>query len=166
MGGGSYEGAIGAYVFACVSTGSCDSKLYASHVQFPIVLQQFLTRVEAEHFACHCIYVDTHSVNLSRDAEEVCALYNCLIIPVSAGSPQEMAFAESKVRVIKRVSTAMLTGVPHLPPDSWACADKYAIYISDFLPQTTRNYHCPYYLRTGRAVPWKILGIFNFGAPC
>ena len=77
-----------------------------------------------------------------------------------------MAFAESRVRVIKRASTAMLAGAPHLPEDSWACADKYAVYLSDFLPQTTRSHHCPYYLRTGRAVPWRILSIFNFGAPC
>ena len=166
LGGESYEGAVGGYVFACVSTGSTDTKLYASHKQFPVALQQFLTRVEAEHFTCHCIYVDTFSVNLSEEAEGVCALYNCLIVPVSAGSPQEMAFAESRVRVIKQMSTAMLAGAPHLPPDSWACADKYAVYLSDFLPQSTRSHHCPYYLRTGRAVPWKILAIHNFGAPC
>lgn len=35
-------------MFACVSTGSTDTKLYASYLQFPIALQQFLARVEAE----------------------------------------------------------------------------------------------------------------------
>jgi hypothetical protein len=40
--------------------------------------------------------------------EEVLAHFQVKLMPVSAGSPQEMAFAESKVRVIKRMSTAML----------------------------------------------------------
>lgn len=166
LGTESYEGAIGAYVFACASTGSTDVKLYASHQQFPIALQQFLTRVEAEHFKCRCIYVDTHSVNLSEDAEEICALYSCLILPVSAGTPQEMAFAESRVKKIKQMSTALMVGAPHLSSDSWALADKYSVYVQDFLPQSTRNYHCPYYLRTGRKVPWSLLSIHPFGAPC
>ena len=166
LGSESYEGAVGAYVFTCVSTGSVDIKLYASHKQFPIALHQFLARVEAEHFRCHCIYVDTHSVNLSQDAEEVCSIYCCLILPVSAGTPQEMAFAESKVRVIKQMSTSMLIGAPHLPSDSWALADKYTAFIQDFLPQSTRHNHCPYYLRTGRSVPWSLLCIHPFGAPC
>ena len=98
MGGESTEGAVGAYLFVCVSTGSTDQRLYASHKQFPIALHQFLTRVEAEHFTCHVIYVDTFSVNLSVEAEEVAALFKCVILPVSAGTPQEMAHAESMVR--------------------------------------------------------------------
>ena len=49
--------------------------------------------------------MDTHSVNLSQDAEEVCAIYQTGIVPVSAGTPQEMSFAESRVRVVKRMST-------------------------------------------------------------
>jgi hypothetical protein len=42
------------------------------------------------------MYIDTHSVNLSQDAEEVCAIYQTVIVPVSAGTPQEMSFAESR----------------------------------------------------------------------
>ena len=49
LGGDSYEGAIGGCLFVCPSTGSEDLRLYASHEQFPIVLHQFLVRVEAEH---------------------------------------------------------------------------------------------------------------------
>jgi len=116
--GDSYEGAVGAYLFVCCSSGSTDCKLYASNKQFPVALAQFLVRVEAEHYSTHCIYMDTFSVNISEDAEEVCALYNCVILPVSAGSPQEMSFAESRVRVVKRMSTAMLAGAPHLPKNS------------------------------------------------
>ena len=166
LGGESYEGAVGSYLFVCCSTGSADTRLYASHEQFAVALHQFLRRVESEHYKVQMIYVDTFSVNISEDVEEVCALYGATIVPVSAGTPQEMAFAESMVRVIKRMSTAMLAGAPHLPADSWACADKYAVFLHDVLPQSTRNGHCPYYLRTGRKVNWKVLPIHVFGAPC
>jgi len=165
LGGESYEGAVGSYLFVCCSTGSADLRLYASHEQFPVALHQFLRRVQAEHFKVHCIYCDTFSVNISEDVEEVCALFECVILPVSAGTPQEMAFAESMVRVIKRMSTAMLAGAPHLPVDSWATADKYAVYVHDFLPSKTRGGHCPFVLRTGKVINWKLLSIHTFGAP-
>ena len=41
------------------------------------------------------IYMDTHSVNLSKDVEEVLALIQVQLIPISAGTPQELAFAET-----------------------------------------------------------------------
>jgi hypothetical protein len=69
------------------------------------------------------------------------------------------------VRVIKRMSTAMLEGAPHLPKNSWALCDKYACFLHDFMPQATRNFHCPFYLRTGKVVNWKILSIHTMGAP-
>jgi hypothetical protein len=47
LGGESYEGAVGAYLFVCCSTGSTDIRLYSSHKQFPIALHQFLVRVQA-----------------------------------------------------------------------------------------------------------------------
>ena len=165
LGGDSYEGAVGSYLFVCCSTGSVDSRLYSSHEQFPVALSQFLRRVESEHFKVQIIHCDTFSVNMSVDAEDVVALFGATIVPVSAGTPQEMSFAESMVRVVKRMSTAMLAGAPHLPPDSWACADKYSVFLHDFMPQSTRNGHCPYYLRTGRTVNWKVLPIHVFGAP-
>ena len=166
LGGESYEGAVGSYIFVCCATGSLDVRLYASHEQFPVALHQFLRRVEAEHYKVHMLYGDTFSVNLSEDVEEVCALFQCNIQPVSAGTPQEMAFAESMVRVVKRMSTALLVGAPHVPQNSWALADKYAVFIHDFLPQSTREGHCPYYLRTGRKVNWKVLPLHVFGSPC
>ena len=164
LGGESYEGAVGSYLFVCCATGSVDVKLYASHTQFPVALHQFLRRVEAEHYKVHVMYGDTFSVNMSEDVEEVCALFQCTLLPVSAGTPQEMAFAESMVRVIKRMSTAMLAGAPHLSKEMWACSDKYAVFLHDFLPQSTRQGHCPFYLRTGRTVNWRILPIHVFGA--
>jgi hypothetical protein len=123
LGGESHEGAVGAHIFVCVSTGSTDVKLRASHEQFPVALAQLLARVEAEHFKNHHTCVDAHSVNLSKDAEEVCAVHQTVIVPVSAGTPQEMPFTEPRVRVVKRVGAAMMQGAPHLLADAWACCD-------------------------------------------
>jgi hypothetical protein len=62
LGEESLEGAIGAYLFVCCSTGSTDIRLSASHKQFPIALYQFLVRVQEEHWKCRVIFVDTRSV--------------------------------------------------------------------------------------------------------
>ena len=42
LGGESYDGAIGGYVFYCRSSKTLRNKLYASHEQFPVLLYQFL----------------------------------------------------------------------------------------------------------------------------
>ncbi len=65
MGALSEEGASGAYLFTCLSTGSTDIRLYASHYQFPIALHQFLVRVQAEFWTCHVIYMDVEVLILS-----------------------------------------------------------------------------------------------------
>ena len=165
LGGTSIEGAVGGYLFVCVSTGSTDIRFYANHTQFPIALHQFLVRVQAEFWHCRAIFADTHSVNLSAAVEEVLALFQVQLVPISAGTPQELAFAESRVRLIKRMSTAMLAGAPHLGPKYWALADRYSVYVIDFLPQQTRGNHCSYYLRTGRQVEFALVFIKVFGAP-
>ena len=165
LGGNSVEGAVGGYVFVCVATGSTDIRFYASHTQFPVALHQFLVRVQAEFWHCRVIFVDTHSVNLSTAVEEVLALFQVQLVPISAGTPQELAFAESRVRLIKRMSTAMLAGAPHLGKKCWALADRYSVYVMDFMPQRTRGMHCSYYLRTGRNVDWSHVFIKVFGAP-
>jgi hypothetical protein len=165
LGGESYDGAVGAYFFVCCATGSTDIRLYASHKQFPIALHQFLVRVQAEYWKCRVIFVDTHSVNISAAVEEVLALFQVQLMPISTGTPQEMAFAESRVRVIKRMSTAMLAGAPHLDKKCWALGDKYSVVVSDFLPQQSRNNHCSFYMRTGRFVDWDLIQLKVFGAP-
>ena len=114
MGEVSEEGAIGSYLFTCRSTGSTDIRLYASHYQFPVALHQFLVRVQAEFWTCRVIYVDTHSVNLSKDVEEVLALFQVQLLPISAGTPPEFGFAETRVKMIRRVSTAMLLSLIHI----------------------------------------------------
>ncbi len=85
MGEMSYEGAIGVFVFAC-PTGSIKQKLYGTTEQLPAILFQVLQEIETQGFVCRELYVDTHSVNLSRAADEVAAMFRVKIIPVSAGT--------------------------------------------------------------------------------
>jgi hypothetical protein len=65
MGDVSYQGGIGRYVFAGPS-GSVKTKLYGFTEQFPSILFQVLQEVESEGFVTREVYVDTHSVNLSK----------------------------------------------------------------------------------------------------
>jgi hypothetical protein len=118
MGDMSYQGGIGGFVFAC-PTGSIKTKLYGSTDQFPSCLFQVLQEIETEGYVTREIYVDTHSVNLSKAAEEVAAMFRVKIIPVSAGTPQEMAYAESAVRVVGQMGRTLMCGAPHLPRYCW-----------------------------------------------
>ena len=135
MGGESYEGAVGGYVLVCPSSGTLRRKLYATALQFPAILYQFLCDVERQHFFCRELYVDTHSVNLSQEAEDVALMFKCRIYPISTGTPQGLAFAESGVRTLAKISRAMLLGAKHLPTWAWGLADGYATYVHDVLPQ-------------------------------
>jgi hypothetical protein len=166
MGEASYEGAIGGYLFRCPSTGETHHKLYSSHEQFPAAVFQFLTHVEGEGNRCHELYVDTFSVNISAELEEVVGLFQCKLVPISAGTPQELAFVETAHRVIAGRSRAMMLGAPHLPRWCWALADKHAVYVGRFLPQSTRQWKCSYFLNTKRVPDWRHLCIHVFGAPC
>ena len=166
MGCESYEGAIGSYLFVCSSTGEIHHKLYASHEQFPAALFQFLVHVEGEGNRCHEIYCDTFAVNISAEVEEVAALFLVKVIPVSAGTPQEVSFVETANRVIAGRSRAMMLGAPHLPKWCWALADKHAVYVGRLLPQSTRGWKCSYFLNTGKAPDWRHMFVHVFGAPC
>ena len=166
MGCESYEGAIGSYLFVCSSTGEIHHKLYASHEQFPAALFQFLVHVEGEGNRCHEIYCDTFAVNISNEVEEVAAMFMVKVIPVSAGTPQEVSFVETANRVIAGRSRAMLLGAPHLPKWCWALADKHAVLVGRLLPQSTRGWKCSYYLNTGKAPDWHHMFVHVFGAPC
>jgi hypothetical protein len=166
MGCESYEGAIGSYLFVCSSTGEIHHKLYASHEQFPAALFQFLVHVEGEGNRCHEIYCDTFAVNISAEVEEVAALFFVKVIPVSAGTPQEVSFVETANRVIAGRSRAMILGAPHLPKWCWALADKHSMYVGRLLPQSTRGWKCSYFLNTGKAPDWRHMFVHVFGAPC
>ena len=166
MGCESYEGAIGGYLFVCSSTGDVHHKLYASHEQFPAAVFQFLTHVESEGHRCHEIYCDTFSVNISSEIEEVLGLFQVKLVPVSAGTPQEVSFVESAVRVVAGRSRAMMLGAPHLPKWVWALADKQSVYVGRLLPQSTRNWKSAYYLNRKLAPVWRNMSVHVFGAPC
>ncbi len=98
MGEESYQGAVGGFVFVCPSSGTIKVKLYATSKQFPAILYQALQDVETEGYACKEIYCDTFKVNFSAAAEEVAAMFKVKLIPVSAGTPQEMSYAENAVK--------------------------------------------------------------------
>jgi hypothetical protein len=166
MGCESYEGAIGGYLFVCSSTGDMHHKLYASHEQFCAALFQFLTHVESEGYRCHELYCDTFSVNLSAELEEVLGLFQVKLVPVSAGTPQEVSFVESAVRVVAARSRAMMLGAPHLPKWCWALSDKQSVYVGRFLPQSTRNWKSAYFLNRKLAPDWRNISMHVFGAPC
>ena len=166
MGCESYEGAIGGYLFVCSTTGDVHHKLYASHEQFPAAMFQFLTHVESEGHRCHEIYCDTFSVNISKEIEEILGLFQLKLVPVSAGTPQEVSFVETAVRVIAARSRAMMLGAPHLPKWCWALADKHAVLVGRLLPQSTRQWKSAYFLNRKIAPDWRNLSIHVFGAPC
>jgi hypothetical protein len=165
MGGESYEGAVGGYVFIDPTTGTMQRKLYATKEQFPAILFQFLQDVERQHFKCREVYVDTHVINLSTAVEDVAAMFLCKVCPISAGTPQELAYAESAVRNLAKISRSLLMGAPHLPQWAWGLADGYATYVHDVLPQRSRGNKSPFELRVGRAPDCDALFIKTFGAP-
>jgi hypothetical protein len=165
MGGESYEGAVGGYVFTDPTTGTMRRKLYATKEQFPAILFQYLQDVERQHFKCREVYVDTHIINISTAVEDVAAMFLCKVCPISAGTPQELAFAESAVRILGKISRSLLLGAPHLPQWAWGLADGYATYVHDVLPQRSKGNKSPFELRVGRAPDCDALFIKTFGAP-
>jgi hypothetical protein len=88
--------------------------------------------------------VDTYVVNLSEAAEEVAAMFKTRIIPISAGTPQELAYAERAVRTIAERSRTMLLGTPHLPQSLWGLSDLHSAAVHDVLPQPERGNKSPY----------------------
>ena len=97
MGDESYQGAKGGFVFVCPVSGTMKVKLYASTKQFPAILYQVLQEIESEGYAAREMYVDTFIVNISKEAEDVAAMFKMRIVPISAGTPQELAYAERAV---------------------------------------------------------------------
>jgi len=166
LGGLSHGGAKGGIVFVCPITGSLILKLYSKMTQFPAILYQVLQQVESQGFICKEIMVDTYVVNLSEAAEEVAAMFKARIIPISAGTPQELAYAESAVRTIGNLSRAMMMGAPHLPKSMWALSDLNAAYVHDVLPQRDRGNKSPSEMRTGKKSNVDHLHIKVFGCPC
>ena len=92
-------------------------------------------------------------------------MFQCRICPISTGTPQELAYAESGIRNLAKISRAMLMGAPHLPKWAWGLADGYATYVHDVLPQKSKGNKSPFKLRNGYAPDLRHLFIKTFGAP-
>ncbi len=90
------------------------------------------------------MYFDTFKVNLSAAAKEVAAMFKVRLVPVSAGSPQEVAYAESAVRTIAAMSRCLMAGAPHLPKCCWGLADIHAAQIVEVIPQERKGKISPY----------------------
>ncbi len=148
MGEESYQEAKGGFVFTCPSAGIIKVKLYATSEQFPAILYQILQEVEVEGSSCREIYVDTFKVNFSAAAEEVAAMFRVRLVPVSSGTPQEMAYAESAVRVIGEMSRSLMAGALHLDESCWGLADVQAAYVHNLMPQQNKNNMSPYERKT------------------
>ena len=166
MGDESYQGAKGGFVFVCPVSGKMIVKLYATTKQFPAILYQVLQEVESEGYAVREMYVDTFIVNISKEAEDVAAMFKMKIVPVSAGTPQEMAYAERGVQTLAQMSRALMAGAPHLPSFCWGLSDLYAAYIHSILPQKTKGMMSPYESITGRAPNLQAMHIKVFGCAC
>ncbi len=158
MGVESYEGGIGGFVFACPVSGTIKAKLYATLEQYPAVLYQVLQEIESEGYVTREIYCDTAAVNLSQAVEEVAEMFKVRIVPISGGTPQELAYAESAVRTLGQMSRSMMLGAPHLPVWVWGMADLN-------MPQKAKQKR-PYEITTGRLPDDDVLFIRVFGCPC
>jgi hypothetical protein len=150
MGTESYQGAKGGFVFTCPSSGTIKVKLYATSVQFPAILYQVLQEIEAEGYCCREVYVDTFKVNFSAAAEEVAVMFKVRIVPVSSGTPQENAYAESAVRTnIAAMSRSLMAGAPHLDESCWGLADVYSAAIVETLHQQGHDKRSPHEIKKG-----------------
>jgi hypothetical protein len=166
MGSESYQGGIGGFVFACPVSGKIKAKLYSTQEQFPATLYQVLQEVESEGYVCRELYVDTHAVNISSAAEEVASMFKMKIIPISGGTPQELAYAESAVRTLGQMSRAQMIGAPHLPKMMWGLSDLHAAYVHSSLPQKGKQGKSPHEITTGRIPNDDLLFIHVFGCSC
>jgi hypothetical protein len=166
MGTESYQGAVGGFVFVCPSSGTIKVKLYATTKQFPAILYQVLQEeVETEGYVCREMYFDTLKVNFSAAAEEVAAMFKVRLVPVSSGTPQEVAYAESAVQTIAAMSRCMMAGAPHLPKCCWGLSDRQAANIHEVMPQKSKGNISPYEHKTKRRPDRDALFIRVFGCP-
>ena len=166
LGSDSLEGAKGGIVAVCPISGSIIIKLYSTMKQFPAILYQILQYVESQGFVCREVMVDTYVVNLSSAAEDVAAMFKTRLIPISAGTPQELAYAERAVRTMGDKARTMLLGAQHLPKCMWGLTYLYSAYIHDVLPQKERGNMSPYEFRHRRQPNIDHLHIKVFGCPC
>jgi hypothetical protein len=88
------------------------------------------------------------------------------IIPISGGTPQELAYAESAVRTLGQMSRALMLGAPHLPLFCWGLSDYHAANVHSIIPQKGRLNRSPYEITTGRKLDLDLMFLHTFGCPC
>ncbi len=95
------------------------------------------------------MYVDTFKVNFRAAAEEVAAMFKVGIVPVSSGTPQENAYAESAVRTIAAMLRSQMVDAPHLDESCWGLSDVYCAVIVETLPQQGHDKRSPHEIKKG-----------------
>jgi hypothetical protein len=79
-------------------------------------------------------------------------MFKMRLVPVSSGTPQETAYAESAVRTIASMSRSLMAGAPHLIDEScWGLSDVYSAYLhGKLLPQPGHDNISPHEIKTSR----------------
>jgi hypothetical protein len=93
-------------------------------------------------------------------------MYIMRIVPISGGTPQELAYEESAVRTLGQMFRAQMIGAPHLPQMMWGLSDLYAAYVHNLLPQKHKQKRTPHEMTTGRIPDRDLLFTRVFGCPC
>ena len=133
--GTTIGGANSGFIIVDAKSNAWWQQLKSSDTQLPAILRKFLLWVEMQHYRCRLIVVDTYAANISQEAEAVCAEFDCVIRPISAGTPQELGRAEKAVGELRRMTRASLASAPHLNPKQWwGLADAYNTWIHYILP--------------------------------
>ena len=101
-------GANSGFIIADAKSNAWWQQLKSSDTQIPAILRKFLLWVEMQHYHCRVIVVDTYAANISKEAEAICAEFDCIIRPIAAGTPQELGRAEKAVGELRRMTRASL----------------------------------------------------------
>ena len=158
-------GANAGFIFADAKTNAWWKNLKSSDKQLPAILRKFFLWVEMQHRHCRVIVVDTASVNISAEMEEVAAEFDCEIRPISAGTPQELGRGEKAVQDLRRKTRALLDAAPHLSREKmWGLGDGYSTWLHYVLPGPN-GAPSPYQLCEGRPPNLKQLFIKTWGCP-
>jgi hypothetical protein len=92
-------------------------------------------------------------------------MFKVRIIPISGGTPQELAYAESAVRTIGQMSRALMLGAKHLPQFCWGLSDLHAANIHRLIPQKSKGGKSPHEITTGKLPDLDIMFANCFGCP-
>jgi len=165
MGVKSFGGAVGNFIFVDLASGDYKSLLYASKDQFPDLLERYLIGVLALQYEVGILRVDGDSVNISARVEELASIYNFVIQPMSAGTPQENGFAEKAVGDATRLARTFMLGAPHIHNNKWGLAYAYAGIVNKYIQKSSRGGRTPYQIIYNRLPNMRRSGLHIWGCP-